>query len=806
MFLGKRLPPTEDGKMNNENDEEFLRRIFDEQAKSYDSQATANPVRPLEEPGDAKHNHPPDAAFKKGDVIGGEYVICKLIGRGGFGEVYLAHYSDGQSLCALKTIRSDLLPDPVSREAFKKEALLWANLEEHPFIVAARVVREFWRRLFVHMDYIAPDTNGRVSLADHLACTSGPLDPDDSLKWAIQFCYGMEHAFQRGIKCHRDIKPSNILIRQDGTLQISDFGLALAAEMSWKQNTGPVLTKNSEGGPGLSLLVTDGKRICGTPGYIAPELLLGAGADVRSDIYSFGLVLWQMAKGSQVPPFHVPYDKAANIGDYLQRVLEQQIKGRIPYAGESMQSVGEAMQSVIERCLVPEPSQRYESFDELRLELEEALFIWTGRTMELPKGADRISGFWNNKGLSLDELGRHEDALVFYDKAIEVDRSDVNAWSNKGTALGDLGRLEEAMACFDEALRIDPHSSVVWSNKGNAIEVLGRYEEALTCFGNALRIDSQNAVFWHNKGRALLSLARFEEALGCFDKSAQIDPRYASAWTGQAMALCALDRFEEAGACLARAEEIDPQCRDDWKKIAAKRGNHDMALSTFKPSAAAWAKQGLTLAQAGMYDDAITCFAKALEIDPRCGGAWHNRGSALTSLGRHEEAIACYHHVLEIDPLFAPAWERKAHALGLVGRYEEAAACLTKALELDPKNVASWSNMGTALRSLGRLEEAVASYTKALETDPRRAVIWDNKGSSLRSLNRLDEAIDCYAKALEIDPRNPYFWVHKGEALAEVSRLDEANKCFDKALEIDPDFTAAQENKLEIIFRIENDG
>ena len=120
------------------------------------------------------------------------------------------------------------------KENFKREALLWVNLEEHPFILAARFVEEFSGRLFVAMDYIAPDDRGRVSLADHLAAARGPLDTDQALQWAIMFCYGMEHANQRGIKCHRDIKPANILIRQDGTLLISDFGLAAAAEAAWK--------------------------------------------------------------------------------------------------------------------------------------------------------------------------------------------------------------------------------------------------------------------------------------------------------------------------------------------------------------------------------------------------------------------------------------------------------------------------------------------------------------------------------------------------------------------------------------------
>jgi serine/threonine protein kinase len=213
-------------------------------------------------------------------------------------------------VCALKTFRDELLANPAAREAFKKEALLWVNLGEHPFILAARWVEEAFGRLFVAMDYIAPDAEGRVSLADHLAHANGRLDTNQILEWAIQFCIGMEHANSRGIECHRDIKPANILISRDGILKISDFGLASAAEAAWRQRNGHgvmLAAADSNMSFGFSLIETDGKKLCGTPGYMPPEVLRGESPDRRSDIYSFGLVLWQMAAGSPVLPFLVSY-------------------------------------------------------------------------------------------------------------------------------------------------------------------------------------------------------------------------------------------------------------------------------------------------------------------------------------------------------------------------------------------------------------------------------------------------------------------------------------------------------------------
>ena len=273
-----------------------------------------------------------------------------ILGKGGFGEVYLVYDLTVREVYALKTIGSEYLADPTSKQAFKKEALLWVNLDEHPFIVAARWVDEFSGRPFVVMDHIAPDAWGRVSLAEYLAHPHGSLDMDRTMTWAVEFCHGMEHANRHGIRSHRDIKPSNILITQDGTLKISDFGLATGVEAAWRHGAGHFVTSAGRGAFGLSMLQSQGKGVCGTPGYIAPEVMRGDGADVQSDIYSFGLVLWQMATGSPVPPFHSPVQQDVN--EYVREVYQQQMRGRVPAGGGPLREA-------IERCLSPEPLRRY---------------------------------------------------------------------------------------------------------------------------------------------------------------------------------------------------------------------------------------------------------------------------------------------------------------------------------------------------------------------------------------------------------------------------------------------------------------
>ena len=137
---------------------------------------------------EARREQPgPEAAYEKGDVIGGEFEVHSLLGRGGFGEVYLVCIRRTHEMYALKTFRQKFLADAKVKENFKRETLLWVNLEEHPFILAARGVEDVSGRLFVRMDYIAPDDQGRVTLADHLVHARGPMETDQALQWATMF-------------------------------------------------------------------------------------------------------------------------------------------------------------------------------------------------------------------------------------------------------------------------------------------------------------------------------------------------------------------------------------------------------------------------------------------------------------------------------------------------------------------------------------------------------------------------------------------------------------------------------------------
>jgi serine/threonine protein kinase len=522
--------------------------------------------------------------YKKGDVIGGKYEVLGRLGEGGFGNVYLVRLHNIGGLNALKTIRHELIADHAARQAFKNEALLWLNLGLHPFIVPAFMVDEVSGQLFVGMAYIAPDAKGRVTLADHLARATAPFDTSQVLTWAIQFCFGMEHATAHGIVCHRDIKPTNILIAQNGTLLISDFGLAAAADAAWRRgsNRGGSLVKAVEGGGfGFSLIQADGKMRCGTPGYMAPEVYRCEAADIRSDIYSFGLVLWQMATGSPVPPFVLPYQ--GGLEGYLRQIYEQQMTCRVP-------CVDGFLGPVIERCLCPKPAERWGSFGELRGALEPILERKTGKRITVPQVGQESAAFWHLKGESLETLGRHK----------------------------------EAVSCYDKALKFDPRNAGFWICKGSALAALGQYETAISCMDKALTIDPRNVYAWINKAKVFLRLGRFAENNRCCDMALAIDPRMGRAWFLKATGLNALERFEDAVVC------------------------YDRALAIQSGDAAAWSGKGTTLTILGRREDALACFDKALAIDPLYPRALFGKAAREDALGRRREAAKYFQKYIEV--------------------------------------------------------------------------------------------------------------------------------------------------------------
>lgn len=473
------------------------------------------------------------------------YRIRDLLGEGSFGYVYLADFRNTGRECALKTFRR---LDQRVIDLFRREVALWIGLERHSCIVPAILVEQIHGRLFVATHYVKPDTRGRTSLRDYLQ--GEPIKVDKALQWAIQLCHGMEHASTHGIRAHLDLKPDNILIGHDGHAKITDFGLATTLDKC-PSPVEPRLVDPFKGF-GTGMIREKDRRICGTPGYIAPEVFrtgMGA-ADIRSDIYSFGLVLWQMANGRPESPFHVPGTLDAKA--YSQRLYDLQISGPVPY-------VNSPFWPVIQKSLEVEPKRRYTGFAALRKDLEVLYTQLVGERPEIPPEMDRTGDYWNNLAISLESIERYDEALNAYDHALDMEPDSAHAWSNKGALLGRLRRYKEAMVCQNKALDIDAHFAYAWHGQGRVLVGLKRYHEAVKAFDRALEVDPAFSAALGAKGHALELAGLCEDALRCYKDVIEMDWINAEAFAGMGRCLHELDRLDEAIDCYSRAYEIKPQ-------------------------------------------------------------------------------------------------------------------------------------------------------------------------------------------------------------------------------------------------------
>jgi len=617
--------------------------------------------------------------------------IYRVLG-GGMGRVYVVYDHEFQEPFAAKTFQDELFRrNPMVAERFTQEALAWTRLDRHENIAQARFVENIQGRPFLFLEYVSGG-----DLSDWIGTPRLSEDLPQVLRFAIQFCDGMSHALSKGIQAHRDIKPANCLITEDHTLKVTDFGLAKVFDEA-RPPGGAGREVEAGDAPGLSIGATRTGTGAGTPPYMAPEQFDDAKhVDVRADVYAFGVMLYEMLAG------RLPFQ-----GRTWQE-LERSHKTQPPpplvtchpslvTCHSSLVTCHSSLVTVVHTCLAKDPAARYANFDVLRARLAE---IYESLTREAAPqaraGVDFDAWDYNNKGVSLVNLGCPAEALACCERALEINPRLAEAWSNKGNALAALGRHAEALTCYERALEINPRLAEAWSAKGLALGNLGRHDEALTCYERALEINPRSPEAWYNKGNALLRPGRHAEALTCYERALEINPR----------------------------------------------------------SPEAWSSKGVALAHLGRPEEALTCYERALEINPRYATAWYNKGHALADLGRPEEALTCYERALEINPRHAAAWYAKGVVLDKLGRPDEALSCFEGALVIKPRYAEAWYNKGVALADLGRPAEALTCYQRALEINPRFGDAWFNKGAVLHNAGRFQEALACFEQAQRLgDPR-----------------------------------------------------
>ncbi|MEP0874722.1 tetratricopeptide repeat-containing serine protease family protein [Funiculus sociatus GB2-M2] len=283
-----------------------------------------------------------------------------------------------------------------------------------------------------------------------------------------------------------------------------------------------------------------------------------------------------------------------------------------------------------------------------------------------------------NSGNDLLVSERYKEAVIDYDKAIQIKPDFHEAWYNRGIALGKLKQYQEAIASYDKAIQFKPDLYQAWNNRALALSDLQQYEKAIASYDKAIQFKPDIYQAWNNRAVALSDLQQYQEAIASFDKAIQFKPDFHDSWHNRGVALARLKQYQEAIASYDKAIQFKPDFHE------------------------AWNNRGVALARLKQYQEAIASYDKAIQFKPDKYGAWNNRGLALMNLKQYQEAIASYDKAIQIKPDVHQAWNGRGEALWNLKQYEKAIESYDKAIQIKPDYQTAIDNRKNLLTQLGR--------------------------------------------------------------------------------------------------------
>jgi tetratricopeptide (TPR) repeat protein len=704
--------------------------------------------------------------WNAGDKIQDHWQVHRVL-RGGMGIVYVVFDEAVGTLYAAKTFQEEVYErSPQIAEHFTEEAHIWIELGRHENITQAFFVERIHGKPFLFLEYISGgDLSAWIG--------AGRLKDDllQVIRFAVQFCRGMAFANFRGIKVHRDIKPQNCLVTHDQVLKITDFGLAKVIQDAAVARAEAPRPNNP-----AELGVSQSGQAAGTCTHMPPEQFKDSKhVDVRADVYSFGVTLFQMAEG------RLPFS-----GRTWQEFESAHTEQPPPPLTAHRATLGD----LVSKCLAKNPSDRFKDFSELGQELENFYYELTGGSLPPAMSGAETSKIMalscSLKAISLANLGKHDEALACYDRALELDPNAGKIWCDKAELLSKTRRYTEALSCLERGLTLEPGNDVGLHTKAISLAGLGRLNDALSAIDNLLDTKPNEKAAWTNNGRYLRQLGRAEESLACYDRALALDPQYDEALINKGVALEFLGRREEAIQCYDRMLQLNPR-------------NHVV-----------WGNKAATLLGLDRLEESLTCANRAVELDPSYAKAWSNRGCTLGQMGRFQEALACFEQAQKLGHPDAPQLVAKAKAdlenrtrhsetptpgMALFldaqaclksGHYTEALHDFEKGLELEPDNDQAWLSKGSLLFRLKREREALACFERVVALNPTEAKAWANLGLVWRLQGQFDKALASFDHAVALNPNFWHSWYGRGHVLRDLNRPREALACYERTVELDP--------------------
>lgn len=662
-------------------------------------------------------------------VLNNRYAILNIF-LGGMGTVYSCYDLQMEEYKALKTIKLDMALSLREKEdlknKFKQEALTWTQIPSHPFIVKAISWEEIDSEMYLVLEFIPKDKCNKNQLSDYLKSPEG-ISEASKVKWIFQFCEAMSHAIQNGLHSHLDIKPNNILIHPNGDLKITDFGLSKLSHSKLIEEFGPSI---------LSKFNLAENYLWANWHYAAPERFEGKG-DIRSDIYSFGVILFQLETNGTLP-----FEKPTSFFEALSiKKMPRKFSFSSPLA------------SIINNCLAVNPDDRYQNFDSLKVDLESALLL-SSTTKAKPK--DRQHPWdWYNKAIVLGNLGFPKKAIELYEKTLKegdfnrIDFSQV--YTNLGTELKKLGHFEAAKKAFEDALSIRKNLHEAHYNLGVLYNELGETEKSIASYLNALESFPNDHSTWNNIGSIFQSVGLAKEAIEAYHKALEFNPFYDKTHANLGNLYFGLDDWENADFHYKKAIQLNPDNPISHKTYSAallgfyfleesmKQVEIALKIDPFYEKAVLLKNdiitktnmlnsnelkqiiaeqlnsEGVLFAQQNQYIRAKANWIRALNLCPDHGQVIGNLGQILLMEGKFSKAMYLFEKAANLNPDSKEALINLGQAFIKNEDYKSAIEPLKKANEIDPKYFQAIFNLAFAQFKLGQYSESEVNFNKFLK-------------------------------------------------------------------------------------------